>query len=73
MIAALIRWSLQDRLFVLAAALLLDRLRDGQRALQMPVDVFPDLTAPTVTVLARPTGSPPRRWRPWSPSPSRRR
>ena len=55
MIAALIRWSLKDRLFVLAAALLL--LGYGlDRALTMPVDVFPDLTAPTVTVLAEAPG-----------------
>ncbi|MGE5155706.1 MAG: efflux RND transporter permease subunit, partial [Bdellovibrio bacteriovorus] len=55
MIAALIRWSLRDRLFVLAAALLL--LGYGiHRTLQMPVDVFPDLTAPTVTVLAEAPG-----------------
>jgi CzcA family heavy metal efflux pump len=55
MIAALIRWSLRDRLFVLAAAVLL--LGFGTyRTLQMPVDVFPDLTAPTVTVLAEAPG-----------------
>lgn len=55
MIAALIRWSLRDRLFVLVAAVLL--LGYGiHRALEMPVDVFPDLTAPTVTVLAEAPG-----------------
>ncbi|MFY9974480.1 MAG: efflux RND transporter permease subunit, partial [Chromatiaceae bacterium] len=55
MIAALIRWSLRDRLFVLVAALLL--LGVGTyRALEMPVDVFPDLTAPTVTVLTEAPG-----------------
>lgn len=55
MIAGLIRWSLRDRLFVVAAALLL--LGYGiHRALVMPVDVFPDLTAPTVTVLAEAPG-----------------
>ncbi|MFZ0789857.1 MAG: efflux RND transporter permease subunit, partial [Chromatiaceae bacterium] len=55
MIAALIRWSLKDRLFVLAAAVLL--LGYGiHRAIEMPVDVFPDLTAPTVTVLAEAPG-----------------
>ena len=55
MIAALVRWSLRDRLFILAAALLLIGY-GTQRALQMPVDVFPDLTAPTVTVLAEAPG-----------------
>jgi CzcA family heavy metal efflux pump len=55
MIAALIRWSLRDRLFVLAAAVLL--LGYGiHRTLEMPVDVFPDLTAPTVTMLAEAPG-----------------
>jgi len=55
MIADLIRWSLKDRLFVLAAAVLL--LGYGiHRAIEMPVDVFPDLTAPTVTVLAEAPG-----------------
>jgi CzcA family heavy metal efflux pump len=54
-IAALIRWSLKDRLFVVVGTLLL--LGYGtHRALQMPVDVFPDLTAPTVTVLAQAHG-----------------
>ena len=55
MIANLIRWSLKDRLFILAAAALLLGY-GGYRALQMPVDVFPDLTAPTVTVLAEAPG-----------------
>ncbi|MFT7464711.1 MAG: CzcA family heavy metal efflux pump [Pseudohongiellaceae bacterium] len=50
MINLLIRWSLQNRVTVLGLSLLLTVLgllvtRD------MPVDVFPDLTAPTVTVL----------------------
>lgn len=50
MINLLIRWSLKNRMTVLGLALLLTVLgllvtRD------MPIDVFPDLTAPTVTVL----------------------
>lgn len=55
MIATLIRWSLKDRLFVVVAAALLLAF-GGYRALRMPVDVFPDLTAPTVTVLAEARG-----------------
>ena len=55
MIGTLIDWSLRNRLFVLAAAVLL--LGYGShRAVQMPVDVFPDLTAPTVTILAEAPG-----------------
>ena len=55
MIGKLIDWSLRNRLFILAAAGLL--LGYGtQRALEMPVDVFPDLTAPTVTILAEVPG-----------------
>jgi CzcA family heavy metal efflux pump len=51
MIDALIRWSLHNRLLVLvaAAAFIVFGL---VRAREMPVDVFPDLTAPTVTVIA---------------------
>ena len=47
---ALIRWSLRNRLAVLAAAAAF--LAWGfYVAVRMPVDVLPDLTAPTVTVL----------------------
>ena len=50
MIDALIRWCIHRRFAVVAlsAALL---LFGGLAAWRMPVDVFPDLTAPTVTVL----------------------
>jgi CzcA family heavy metal efflux pump len=55
MIGKLIDWSLRNRLFVLAATVLL--LGYGtDRAIRMPVDVFPDLTAPTVTILAEAPG-----------------
>ena len=50
MIAALIRWSLKNRLFMVLGSLLL-LLWGGYEALRMPVDVFPDLTAPAVTVV----------------------
>jgi CzcA family heavy metal efflux pump len=50
-----IRWSIEHRLLVVAAALLL--LAIGfETARKMPVDVFPDLTAPTVTVLTEAHG-----------------
>ncbi|NTX04688.1 efflux RND transporter permease subunit [Myxococcus sp. CA040A] len=51
----LIRWSIDNRLLVVAASVLLLVL-GFQVARSMPVDVFPDLTAPTVTVLAEAHG-----------------
>ena len=58
MIDALIRWSLGNRIFVLglAAALL---AWGGYLVSRVPVDVFPDLTAPTVTVLVEGQGMAP--------------
>ncbi|MCM2334044.1 MAG: efflux RND transporter permease subunit, partial [Anaeromyxobacteraceae bacterium] len=58
MIDAVIRWSLQNRLFVLLGAALLLVL-GGLTAARMPVDVFPDLTAPTVTVITEAHGMAP--------------
>ncbi|TPV93987.1 MAG: efflux RND transporter permease subunit [Myxococcales bacterium FL481] len=51
MIDAVLRWSLQHRLVVLALALGLIAW-GAAAASRTPVDVFPDLTAPSVTVLA---------------------
>ena len=51
----LIRWSIDNRLLVVAASLLLLVL-GAYTARRMPVDVFPDLTAPTVTVLTEAYG-----------------
>lgn len=52
---ALIRWSIAHRLLVVAASLLL--LAIGiDVARKMAVDVFPDLTAPTVTVVTEAHG-----------------
>ncbi|MCY1021755.1 efflux RND transporter permease subunit [Pyxidicoccus sp. MSG2] len=51
----LIRWSIDNRLLVVAASVVLLVL-GFQVALSMPVDVFPDLTAPTVTVLTEAHG-----------------
>ncbi|MBI2318500.1 MAG: efflux RND transporter permease subunit [Betaproteobacteria bacterium] len=58
MIASLIRWSLSNRLFVLVSASLL-LLWGGWQTTRMPVDVFPDLTAPAVTVVAEARGMSP--------------
>ena len=51
----LIRFSLKQRAFVLAAAVAL--LTYGvNRVLELPVDVLPDLTKPTVTILTEAPG-----------------
>ena len=58
MMDAIIKWSLRNRAAVIALALLL--LGGGLYvALEMPVDVFPDLTAPTVTVITEAHGMAP--------------
>jgi CzcA family heavy metal efflux pump len=55
MLNFLIRWSLQNRALVVALALLLIVL--GARvATQLPVEVLPDMTKPTVTVLTEVPG-----------------
>ena len=58
MIANIIRWSLANRLIVLSAAALLVGW-GGYQTTRMPVDVFPDLTAPAVTVVAEARGMSP--------------
>lgn len=54
----IIRFSLHNRLFILAAALLLVAL-GTLSALRTPVDVFPDLNKPLVTVLTEAGGMAP--------------
>lgn len=58
MIAQTIDYSLRNRLLVLFAAALLLVIGTWQ-ALRMPVDVFPDLTAPAVTIVAEAHGMSP--------------
>jgi Cu/Ag efflux pump CusA len=58
MVNWIIRWSLVNRLAVLMVSLIL-LLGGGYLATTMPVDVFPDLTAPTVTVLCEAHGMAP--------------
>jgi CzcA family heavy metal efflux pump len=58
MINLLIGWSLRNRLTVLLLSALL-ALVGAAVALRMPVDVFPDLTAPTVTILVEGPGMAP--------------
>ena len=58
MIDPLIRWSLHNRVAILALACVLTLL-GIYTAPRMPVDVFPDLTAPTVTVITEAHGMAP--------------
>ncbi|HEX8570648.1 MAG TPA: efflux RND transporter permease subunit [Caulobacteraceae bacterium] len=59
MISSIIRWSVANRYLTLAFAAAL--LAWGAvEAMRMPVDVFPDLTAPSVTVIAEAHGMAPR-------------
>src|SRR4051812_26913634 len=55
MIDALIRWSLHNRAIVLAAAAAF-LIWGGYTISSMPVDVLPDLSAPTVTILIESPG-----------------
>jgi Cu/Ag efflux pump CusA len=52
---ALIKWALQNRLIVVAIAALLV-VWGGYVALTLPVDVFPDLNKPTITILTEAEG-----------------
>jgi len=54
----LIQWALGNRALVLATAVLLT-VFGVHTATRMPVDVFPDLTAPTVTVITEAHGMSP--------------
>jgi CzcA family heavy metal efflux pump len=54
-IDALIRWSLGNKLIILALAAVLLAWGSWQ-AFHLPVDVLPDLTAPTVTILVEGSG-----------------
>ena len=58
MIDNIIRWSLHNRLFIIMGAVALI-VWGFIQARQMPVDVFPDLTAPTVTVITEAHGMAP--------------
>lgn len=55
MLNKIIQWSLRNRLLVIIAAVAL-MIYGGYATLRTPVDVFPDLTAPTVTILTESHG-----------------
>ena len=58
MMDRLIAWALRNRVIVLVAAILLI-VYGSFTATRMPIDVFPDLTAPTVTVITEAHGMAP--------------
>lgn len=55
MLNRIIHWSLRNRLLVIVGAAVL-LVYGGITAARVPIDVFPDLTAPTVTVLTEAHG-----------------
>ncbi|MFT6040558.1 MAG: CzcA family heavy metal efflux pump [Gammaproteobacteria bacterium] len=59
MINNLIQWSLRNRLAVLLVSALLLAV-GSYTTIRMPVDVFPDLTAPTVTIIVEGHGMAPQ-------------
>ena len=58
MVNSLIRWSLDNRLAVIIVSFLFMGL-GAWYSVDTPVDVFPDLTAPTVTVVVEGHGMAP--------------
>src|SRR5262247_636978 len=58
MLNKIIQWSIKNRLIVIVVAAVL-LIYGGIQATRAPVDVFPDLTAPTVTILTESHGMAP--------------
>ncbi len=55
MLNAIIKWSLKNRLIIVAMAALL-LVWGSYVALNLPVDVLPDLNKPTITILTEANG-----------------
>ncbi len=55
MLNRIIAFSLHNRLLILAVAVLVTAL-GGKTIIEMPIDVFPDLNRPTVTIMAEAEG-----------------
>lgn len=58
MFDGMIAWSLKNRLLIIAVSIVI-MVGGGLNLARMPVDVFPDLTAPTVTVITEAHGMAP--------------
>ena len=59
MLNKFIAWSLRNRWLVLAASVILLVL-GGRKIAELPIDVFPDITAPQVTILTEAPGMSPQ-------------
>ena len=59
MLNKIIAWSLRNRWLVLAASVLL-LILGGRKIANLPIDVFPDITAPQVTILTEAPGMSPQ-------------
>jgi CzcA family heavy metal efflux pump len=59
MLNKIIAWSLKNRWLVVAAGILLLVL-GGRKITELPIDVFPDITAPQVTILTEAPGMSPQ-------------
>ena len=59
MLSQIIAWSLRSRWLVLAAGIILLVL-GGPKIAELPIDIFPDITAPQVTILTEAPGMSPQ-------------